>query len=175
MFDAIGYSEETSYSEYPVQNSSSTVHWTDTTIKPGKKWCLTLATIRQKKINFFRIAPILNENNNVEMQPINWQSSINKLLSFNLNKTFIQVLIDKEPIDVYTPNLDQNIDFAYNMILWPTVTFHNFLPYAIKYKMDTKDSEKYILQAGESIKLYTAKIGQSNLQLEIENYLGSTW
>lgn len=110
------------------------------------------------------------------MQIINWHSAAShKLLSFNENKTFIQVLIEKQPVSVYSNNSSQNIDMSYNIVLLPTVTFNNYLPYTIKYRLDNIDTEQSSLLPGESVRLYRAKIGTSNLLLEIENYLGATW
>lgn len=112
------------------------------------------------------------------MQTINWHSAAShKLLSFNNNDTFIQVIIEKEPLDVQTADGDQTIEFAYNILLLPTVTFSNLLPYSIKYKIVSanRTEEMRVLEAGETVKLYNAKVGSSQLLLEMDNYAATTW
>ena len=49
----------TSIDELSNDYSSSSVHWTESIIKAGKKWCLPLNTISQNRVNYFRISPIL--------------------------------------------------------------------------------------------------------------------
>jgi hypothetical protein len=39
--------------------SSSSIHWSDYVLKPGKKWCLPLNTIIQNQVNFIQVSPIL--------------------------------------------------------------------------------------------------------------------
>ena len=114
--------------------------------------------------------------NDLEMQTINWNSKANQKLLSWANGTYMQVIIEKEPIDVNTDDGNQTIDFAYNIILLPTVTFSNYLPYAIKYKIASVNTveDMSVLQPGEVVKLYNAKVG-SVLLLEMDNYAGSVW
>ena len=39
--------------------SSSSVHWTDTAVGAGQKWCLPLGSLHQTQVDFLRVAPIL--------------------------------------------------------------------------------------------------------------------
>ncbi len=161
--------------------SSASVHWADDVIRSGKKWCLPLTTLQQNKVDFFRICPLPADaeqsSKTPEMQIINWHSTaLHKLLSFNMNKLFIQVLIEKEPVNVYSNDQQDIIDMSYNIVLLPTVTFNNYLPYTVRFKVDSSaEVENRRLHAGESVRLYTAKIGASHLLLELADYAGATW
>ncbi len=162
--------------------SSSSFHWADDIIHSGKKWCLPLTTLQQNKVDFFRVCPLINEqkdNKTADMQIINWRSKVShKLLSFNMNNIFIQVLIERDPVNVYSSSLaeQQDIDVSYNILLLPTVKFNNYLPYTVRFKVDSNvNTESRSLHAGESVKLYAAKIGASNLLLELVDYAGTTW
>ena len=87
------------------------------------------------------------------------------------------------------------VDFVYNVVLLPTVTFYNYLPYSIKYKVlndssdvssikinsqitaankcnlqnDETENETFILLPGDSVKLFNAKVGSSFLYMEVTN------
>lgn len=53
-----------------------------------------------------------------------------------------KVLVEKEPIDISVSAISSQdhhmsrIDFAYNIVLLPTVTVYNYLPYTINYEVD---------------------------------------
>ena len=168
--------------DYSTDSFSST-NWEHTIVKPGKKWCVPLETVSQTQSNYIKITPIINNGEEkFEQQVINWNSSAShKLLSFN-DRIFIQVLIEKTDINILYQNMNR-VDFIYNLVLLPTVTFYNYLPYPISYRVSTETKnvkpsavqEKAYLQPGESIKLKDAKIGSSYLLIEMENYAKSSW
>lgn len=94
-------------------------------------------------------------------------------------KKFIKVLIEKEYLNTVNNNLN-SVDSIHNIVLLPAVTFHNYLPYEIKYEVfnnseEEKPSAKKVhtekkkLEPGASVKLIDAKFG-SNLIIEVYIY-----
>ncbi len=85
--------------------------------------------------DYIKIAPVSEEG--FEKKIINWKSiASQKLLEFD-DKYFIQTLIEKEPINIVSNNRN-HIDFIYNIVLLPTVTFYNYLPYPVVYEVMNK-------------------------------------
>ena len=136
---------------------------------------MPLDTVCQTQSNYIKISPLIDKlDTKFEKQVINWSSAAShKLLNFE-ERAFVQVIIEKDPIDV-TNHQYNRIDFIYNIFLLPVVTFYNYLPYPISYQVSNgKSNEKKNLQPGQSTKLENAKIG-SSLILEMENYAKMTW
>lgn len=172
---------------YPVsyitktdKSSYSHTDWKDTTIKPGKKWPLPVDSLAESFNSFIRIAPAHERTGTAyQKQIVNWKTDTHKLVDF-AGHVFIQILIEKEPLNILNQSMHR-IDFVYNIVLLPTVTFYNYLPFKIKYKVDNssaesnKNPERKELEPGESAKLTHAKIGASSLLLEMANYANSTW
>lgn len=73
------------------------------------------------------------------------------------------------------------IDFIYEIVLLPTVTLYNYLPYIIRYQVDNSvigtkiATERTNLEPGESAKLINARTGTSYLLLEMLNYANTIW
>ncbi|CAF0704730.1 unnamed protein product [Brachionus calyciflorus] len=171
---------------YPVQKlgtrdySFSDTKWNDIVIPSCGKWSLPIELISQNFTDYVKISPI-QERESFEKLSINWHSSADhKLLEFD-NHIFIQVLIEKVPLNILQNCLNK-IDFIYNVILLPTITFHNYLPYPINYQVINDSNAvkkqrkiiKNVLKPGESAKLINAKLG-STLYLQMENYAKSSW
>jgi hypothetical protein len=170
---------------YPLERESNTVSkWGEDKIGPGRKWYLPVQTISDALSDFIKIGPLPNDEKEslmYEKQVVNWASieSAHKILEFD-SKYFIQVLVEKEPLNILMSNDSVRIiDFTYNIVLLPTVTFYNYLPYPIKYQVHNSKSNttdvKLRIQPGESTKLENAKLGSSYLYLEIENYASANW
>jgi hypothetical protein len=101
-------------------------------LAPGKKWFLPMQALCEAMSDYVKIAPVSDET--YEKKIINWSSiATQKLLEFD-DKYFIQTLIEKEPINIINNNLN-SIDFVYNIVLLPTVTFYNYLPYPVLYEV----------------------------------------
>ena len=154
-------------------SSIDSSNWAHSLIKPGQKWCVPLDTVSQSKSSYVKICPVM-DGSTFDKQIINWTSSAShKLLSFD-ERYFIQVLIEKDPIDIAN-HVYNRIDYIYNIFLLPTITFYNYLPYPVTYQIASDKSRgKMSLQPGESTKLENARIGSSML-FEMENYAKSTW
>ena len=156
-------------------NSIESSNWEHSLIRPGKKWCVPLDTVSQTKSSYIKIRPVIEKSNfTLEKQIINWASSApHKLLSFD-ERYFIQVLINRDPINIVN-HVFNRVDFIYNILLLPTITFYNYLPYPVSYQVaNDKMHEKMCLHPGESAKVENARIG-SSLIFEMENYAKSTW
>lgn len=173
---SISYAEETEAEAYTYK----VIKWGETVIAPGKKWHLPMQALSEGLSDYVKIAPVLSNDSSVvlDKQIVNWNSLVvNKLLDFD-GKYFIQALVEKEPVNILNETGIHNIDFEYNIVLLPTVTFYNYLPYPIVYQVtngETSSWPKSTLHPGESTKLPNAKIGSSSLILEMENYANSKW
>jgi hypothetical protein len=157
-------------------NSIASSNWAHYTLKPGQKWCIPVDSVCQTQSNYIKVSPIINKIDvKFEKQVVNWSSSAShKLLSFD-ERIFIQVIIEKDSIDVKLDDQFSKVDYIYNIFLLPTITFYNYLPYPLTYQIyHDKSNEKKCLQPGQSTKLENAKIG-SSLILEMENYARTTW
>lgn len=171
----ISYPISTSNKNQDYANSIGSSDWAQYLVKPGQKWCVPLDSVCQTQSNYIKISPVIDKlDAKFEKQIINWSSAAShKLLSFD-ERVFVQVVIEKDPIDVINHQYNR-IDFIYNIYLLPTVTFYNYLPYPISFQvLNDKSNEKKSLQPGQSTKLENAKIG-SSLILEMENYAKTTW
>ena len=63
---------------------------------------------------------------------MDWTSSAqHKLLSFN-ESVFVQVLVERVPVNVVSFEAMEDVRFIYNVHLLSCFTFHNYLPYAIR-------------------------------------------
>ena len=108
--------------------------WGIIVFKSGNMCHLPLEVITLTQTDLLKITPIVENSTEVyEKQIINWNSNkSNELLSFN-DKIFIEVFIEKKKIVIYDEMNKKKTDYIFNLILMPTVTFFNYLPYKITY------------------------------------------
>jgi hypothetical protein len=109
-------------------------------------WHLPLEIITLTQTDLLKITPIVENSTEVyEKQIINWNSNkSNELLSFN-DKIFIEVFIEKKKIVIYDEMNKKKTDYIFNLILMPTVTFFNYLPYKITYYISNDMRQVIIL------------------------------
>ena len=134
---------------YPTNSDNllaSSSSWGNNVIKSGKMWHLPLEIITLTQTDLLKITPIVENSTEVyEKQIINWNSNkSNELLSFN-DKIFIEVFIEKKKIVIYDEMNKKKTDYIFNLILMPTVTFFNYLPYKITYYISNDMRQVIIL------------------------------
>jgi hypothetical protein len=115
--------------------SYTVTKWGEATVAPGKKWSLPVQALSEAMCEYVTVAPVTKSGDaQFEKKIVNWSSlNTQKLLEFN-DQYFIQVLVEKEPINIVNNGMN-TIEYVYNIVLLPTVTFYNYLPYPVVYEV----------------------------------------
>jgi hypothetical protein len=171
--------------KYPLQPGSvDSVKktWGEICIDAGKKWCLPIESLLKCQNSEIKISPIIddNDNNQIEEVFVNWKSlnsnNNGKLLSFN-NSIFVQSFVETETITAISDKINV-IEPIYNIVLLPTVTLCNYLPFKVEYHISgdnvKQDNAKSVIEPSQMIKLSNAKVDSSILNLKF-NYQNATW
>ena len=110
--------------------------WKEKLVKSKQIWSLPMGMLDTTKSDLVKVLPVFTDTQQVyHSQVISWNSnSTHKLLSFG-NEKFLQVILEKEPISVFMDQYEQ-IDFAFNILLLPVVTFSNLRALPRSPKMD---------------------------------------